>query len=210
MGVEWIRINIKALREIMADQGAEGIFSPYLRRQRINAALPYIKGKVLDVGCGTGILANHVAAHDYVGVDIDEPSLESAQSEYPQYKFLSELPPLSEKFDTIIALAVIEHVENPELFLKELSIRLFDSKEGRIILTTPNPLFEWIHAMGSNLGIFSKHAKEEHKALLNRNNIISISKQCDLLLIKYNHFLFFANQLIVLKKSDHLLKANEL
>ena len=41
----------------MADQGAEGLFSPFLRSRRLKAACPYIKGRVLDVGCGTGALA---------------------------------------------------------------------------------------------------------------------------------------------------------
>jgi len=187
----------------MTDQGAEGVFSPFLRQQRINAAIPFIRGKVLDVGCGTGKLAIHVSPHEYVGVDIDEHSLASAKREFPQHKFLCELPALSEKFDTIIVLAVIEHIEDPESFLRDLSMRLNDSKVSRIILTTPNPLFGWIHAKGSNLGIFSKHANEEHKMLLDRNKIISLSKKCDLFLIKYRYFLFFANQLIVLRKSDH-------
>ena len=44
----------------MADQGTEGILSPYLRRKRIQAATPYLKGGVLDVGCGGGVLATLV------------------------------------------------------------------------------------------------------------------------------------------------------
>jgi ribosomal protein L11 methylase PrmA len=77
----------------MADQGTEGLFSPFLRSQRFRAARPYIKGRVLDVGCGTGVLAGIVAADLYVGVDIDEQSLSIANKQYPQYNFQSFLPP---------------------------------------------------------------------------------------------------------------------
>ena len=41
----------------MTDQAVEGLLSPFLRQQRINAIKPYIKGVVLEVGCGSGLLA---------------------------------------------------------------------------------------------------------------------------------------------------------
>ena len=40
----------------MADQGAEGWLSPWLRMQRIKAAQPYLSRRVLDFGCGSGAL----------------------------------------------------------------------------------------------------------------------------------------------------------
>ena len=39
---------------IPVDQGAEGLFSSFLRVRRMKAALPYLQGKVLDSGCGIG------------------------------------------------------------------------------------------------------------------------------------------------------------
>jgi len=40
--------------KIVADQGNEGLLSPFLRWRRIRAVLPYIRGCVLDVvGCGS-------------------------------------------------------------------------------------------------------------------------------------------------------------
>jgi len=40
----------------MADQ-ADGFLSPFLRKKRIEMALPFIKGRVIDIGCGVGKLA---------------------------------------------------------------------------------------------------------------------------------------------------------
>lgn len=40
----------------MADQGAEGFLSSYLRRQRIQAVMPWLKGRVLDLAAGRGCL----------------------------------------------------------------------------------------------------------------------------------------------------------
>jgi len=39
-----------------------GILSNYLRIQRIETALPFLKGKVFDVWCGVGKLAEYIDA----------------------------------------------------------------------------------------------------------------------------------------------------
>lgn len=100
----------------MADQGAEGLLSPWLRRKRIEASIPYLNGRVLDFGCGSGAMAEYVDADNYLGVEIDKDSLQQARSRFPSHQFVSELPEQTEKFDTVISLAVIEHVSNPAEF----------------------------------------------------------------------------------------------
>ena len=45
----------------MADQGTEGLLSPMLRHMRIEKAKPYLNGKVLDIGCGSGALAKFIS-----------------------------------------------------------------------------------------------------------------------------------------------------
>ena len=108
----------------VTDQASEGLLSPLLRNARIKAILPCLRGNVLDVGCGSGALANHVAQGNYTGVEIDEESLAICRQTYPGHNFLSELPSPAEKFDTIISLAVIEHVKSPDIFLQDLAVRL--------------------------------------------------------------------------------------
>ncbi len=53
----------------MADQ-TDGFLSPFLRKKRIEMALPFIKGRVIDIGCGVGKLAKYVEAENYVGIDL--------------------------------------------------------------------------------------------------------------------------------------------
>jgi len=182
----------------MADQGNEGLLSPFLRLQRINKSKPFLRGKILDYGCGTGSLAPLVLPKNYIGYDIDESVIKKAQKDYPNYRFQANAVPQSKSFDTVISLAVIEHVLDPITFLKELSGYLKINSLSRIILTTPHPSIEKIHNMGAKFGIFSRHASEEHQTLLGRNKIIEISNQTDLKLIRYDRFLLGANQLIVL------------
>lgn len=74
---------------------------------------------MLDVGCGTGALAAFVSPDCYLGVEIDYDSLAKARA-YPWHRFEGALSNSGERFDTVIALAVIEHVPDPAGFLREL------------------------------------------------------------------------------------------
>ena len=48
----------------MTDQAAEGLLSPMLRNRRIQAVKPFLRGRVLDVGCGNGALTAALHAND--------------------------------------------------------------------------------------------------------------------------------------------------
>ena len=183
----------------MADQGSEGILSPFLRRQRFGAVRQYLHGSILDVGCGTGTLAKEVSSDHYLGVEIDSLSLESAIQKFTKHRFQEVLPDV-EKFNTVVSLAVIEHVENPEQFLSELSKRLKSEESARVVITTPHPSMDWVHDFGSAIGLFSQHANEEHEELLDKEKLESAGRHAGLQLVLYKRFLFGANQLAVFER----------
>ena len=181
----------------MADQASEGMLSPFLRRQRLNAAKPFLHGDVLDVGCGSGMLAEKVSPDSYLGVEIDPTSLNIAMDKFSEHRFQKRLPDIIDKFDTVVSLAVIEHVECPEDFLTELSKYLKNNNAARIVITTPHPSMDWVHDFGANIGLFSKHASEEHEELLDYTKLEVAGRKAGLNLIEYRRFLFGANQLAV-------------
>jgi SAM-dependent methyltransferase len=181
----------------MSDQGAEGSLSPFLRRRRFAAAKPFLRGRILDIGCGAGRLAAWFGPDNYVGVEIDPESLRKARTTFPGHRFEADFPSEREKFDTVVALAVIEHVSDPGAFLKKLSRYLVDSREASIVCTTPHPAAEWIHDVGAGLGLFSKHANEEHEALLGRRKLSDAAAAAGLGMTAYRRFLLGANQLAV-------------
>lgn len=181
----------------MADQGNEGLLSPYLRRKRIQAVIPYLKGRVLDFGCGTGALATLIDPDKYLGVEIDDISLQKAKDSLKKHQFVSSLPNNLEKFDTVVSLAVIEHVSDPVNFLCTLAAHLED---GYLIVTTPHPSVDWVHSVGAAIGLFSKHADEEHGDLLDRSRLEMVGAQAGLKLNFYSRFLLGANQVAVYSK----------
>lgn len=180
----------------MADQ-VSGFLSPLLRARRIDAARPYIRGRVLDYGCGVGALGEYVAAGDYIGVGIDPESLEIAARRHPNHHFALE-GDLGDRrgFDTIICLALIEHVPSPAELLRSFVPRL--SHEGQIVLTTPNPPFEWIHGLGARIGVFGREGHDEHQSLIDEDAIRKLGEEVGLDVKVYRRFLFGANQLAVL------------
>ncbi len=98
--------------------------------------VPWILGKlgpkpqrVLDIGCGAGLLTNALAAagHETSGVDLSESSLAAARQRDPSKKVVYLkgnaycLPFPNASFDACCATDVLEHVEDPGLLIAEAS-----------------------------------------------------------------------------------------
>ena len=183
----------------MVAQSEEGILSPFLAKKRMSKALPFLNGSVLDYGCGVGDLAE-VVNKDYVGFDIDNQSLSIAKQRSPKKIFINELTS-GHKYDTIIMLAVIEHLENP---LEELKILINNhtNKDYRIVITTPNKYFDKIHHFGSRLKLFSVHASDEHNIMFGKKDLFQLARDLGLKVLYYKKFLFFANQVIVFNNKE--------
>jgi len=180
----------------MADQGTQGKLSPWLREQRLRAAKPYLRGNVLDFGCGSGALASIVRPDEYLGYDRDPESVAKARALYPNHRFEFEPPAASGNFTTVVCLAVIEHVADPVDFVRTLATYL--RRDGLIVLSTPHPYFEWIHTLGARVGLFSHAAHEEHESLLDKSRLSEVATAAGLALKDYRRFLGGANQLATL------------
>ena len=147
--------------------------SQYLERIRMSKISPYLTGDILDIGCGYGSVLRHHSPsfENYVGIDHNPLVIKWLQKHYPEYKFIqvdidTELIPDSNKFDTILMIAVIEHLTYPDKLVKILPRLL--KPNGKVVLTTPTTLGGWIHTLGGELGIFSREAKEDHKGFYNQ------------------------------------------
>lgn len=180
----------------MADQGSEGLLSPFLRARRLAAVRPYLRGRVLDVGCGSGSMAALLPPDRYVGVEPDAEMLELARKRHPQHRFLAALPE-NDQFDTVASLAVIEHVRDAAGFLDALAGCLKRASAARIICTTPHPTADWLHTTGARFGLFSRHASEQHEELLDHRRLQDIGDRIGLRLAEYRRFLMGVNQLAV-------------
>jgi ubiquinone/menaquinone biosynthesis C-methylase UbiE len=107
------------------------------------AAESYIRGNVLEVGCGEGrgipVILPH-ATH-YTAVDKIEEALAVLRKKYTAGKFMSmNIPPLhglqDNAYDTVLSFQVIEHIDDDYGYLKEIHRVM---KPGAVaLITTPN------------------------------------------------------------------------
>lgn len=72
--------------------------------------------KILDLGCGTGILAPLFPEKNYIGIDIDIKLIEVAKRLHKNYEFIrmdsSNLTLVQNSFDKILIVGVIHHLDN--------------------------------------------------------------------------------------------------
>lgn len=157
--------------------------------------MPELRGRVLDYGCGAGALAARIPPDRYVGVDIDVPSLDLARAAHPLHVFHAGLDEVPGDFDTIVMLALIEHVPDPAALLGTLAGRLRPG--GRVVLSTPHPRVRTLHDLGARVGVFSREAADEHERLLDRRALRAALGAAGMRLVAYRRFLAGANQLAV-------------
>jgi 2-polyprenyl-3-methyl-5-hydroxy-6-metoxy-1,4-benzoquinol methylase len=96
--------------------------------------------RALDVGCGVGQVVGRLgeAGFEAHGVDVSEPNIERAKKVCPRCQLYDgkRLPFADGFFASAGALNVLEHVDEPEAFIREL-VRVVEVG-GRIILSSPN------------------------------------------------------------------------
>ncbi len=110
-----------------------------------NKKKPLEKVKILDIGCGGGLLSepmNRLGA-EVVGIDASEKNIKVAQLHARKnnlnIKYFCSSPETfksNTKFDVVLNMEIVEHVEDIELFLKSSS--KFLKKNGIMFVATLN------------------------------------------------------------------------
>lgn len=146
--------------------------------ESIRKCSTHINGNILDVGCGAKPYKNIFKYNNYIGLEYDTPNNrmnKNAEFFYDGNKF----PFGDGEFDSVLTNQVLEHVFNPDNFLKEINRVLKDDKH--LLLTVP---FVWDeHEQPYD---YARYSSFGLKHLLNKNGfevVISIKSVNDIRVI---------------------------
>jgi SAM-dependent methyltransferase len=158
------RPTLEELKSVY-DPPPEGTFSAHSAEQtrklgiRFRGLLsPHSDGRsVLEVGCNTGFILHGLKQLGYsvTGTDLSETALAFARQQFGLTDlYCSEFPPDDRvgSYDIVIASHIIEHVIDPEEFVRHCA--RFLRKGGLLLIFTPNLSSIGIQAFGRHYPVF--------------------------------------------------------
>ena len=175
---------------VYADQEYEaGVYSEYAKardmkiataRPRLAAIKKLSKGKrLLDVGCATGFFMEAATEEgfDVRGVEFSTVAISMARPDIRERIVRGDVNALlakePEKFDVVTAFDIIEHVQDPANFLKE--IREILQPGGVLAISTPDTGHFLRYLMGSKWPMLQPM---QHTVLFSRQSIADLLQRC--------------------------------
>lgn len=171
-------------------------FWHYAKLKEAEKALEIKEGdRILDVGCGSGLLAHFLAKNTgthVIAVDANPKAIEFARNKYSESNLefklglLDELQLPENFFNKIVFLEVIEHIslEQGKKILQTFNNLL--KPGGRIVISTPNreslwPFIEWGL---DHLKLVPNLGEGQHEHLYSGKELEQIGQQAGLILRK--------------------------
>jgi SAM-dependent methyltransferase len=140
-----------------------------------------LRGEVLEIGCGSGNFTVLMAAagHRVTGIDLHAPYVDTARSRLAGYPEVSVIcadatsRAFEARYDTVVMLDVLEHIEDDVGFLTKLRGALRPG--GRIILKVP--AHRWLMCgMDRAIGHFRRYDRATLRATLAQAGLDLVSQ----------------------------------
>ena len=154
------------------------IIDKFLQNYRFKMARPYLTGDVLDFGGNKGELKKFVRSR-YLAVNYDHSVMDNIH------------------FDTIVNLAVIEHIDVPEVFKIFKKFKMILNNDGEIFITTPTRIAKPVLELMAFIGVVNRESIAEHKHYWRKKEIYSLAESSGFVVKKYKKFQMGFNQLAI-------------
>lgn len=110
-------------------------------------------GRIIDVGCGSKPYRSFFKCEEYIGIDIENPGHSHKNEQIDRLYDGKTIPFEDNSFDNLLCFEVLEHVFEPDQFLRELNRVV--KPGGKVLLTTP---FIWNeHEVPYDYGRYSSY-----------------------------------------------------
>lgn len=75
--------------------------------------------RILEIGCGPGIIVRYLPQSEYLGFDLSSKYIDAARRRFPKAKFVCERVsrfslPQQDRFDAVLALGIVHHLDDDE------------------------------------------------------------------------------------------------
>jgi cyclopropane fatty-acyl-phospholipid synthase-like methyltransferase len=159
--------------------------------------------KVLDFGCGTqGYLIRDIRQKISYGLGLDADVENSVEGnlEFKKLRYRGKLDLGNKKFNKIVMLAVLEHIEPQKVnnLIAEFG-RILENR-GQIIMTTPTKLAKPLLVTLARLGVLSKEEIFDHKKYWDWSDINALAKSTGFTVVSYKLFQWGLNSEITMEK----------
>ena len=193
------------LRQNSHGQQKEPFMEQVLSYQRFHKVLKYIKpnSSVLDIGCGFN--ANLLKKIEHLilkgtGIDLEvNQDFFSHKIKLVSYYLNDELPFSDEKFDIVISLANIEHLNSPHETIREIYRVL--RPNGLLLLTTPSTYAKPVLEILCFFNLLSKKEIMDHKNYFNKYILINYCRQSGFSTVNHRYFQLGMNNFLFAQKT---------
>ena len=131
--------------------------------------IPYVKGNVLEVGCGKGAFSAKIKTKKYKGLEFSETARDTGRAlgrDIVTESIEDHADKNAELYDTVVSFQVVEHTTNPRSFI-ESCVRAL-KPGGTLILTVPSEDSFLQHIQNFTLNMPPHHVtKWTDKCLIN-------------------------------------------
>lgn len=169
-----------------------------LRQERIDAVLPYVRGRLLDIGCGENLL---VKAYGGPGIGVDTFPWPGVQTLCDS----RQLPFQDRSFDTVGLIACLNHIPAREEVLRQVHRVLVP--HGRLIVTMIDPFVGyWAHRVTHILGTdpdgCERDRKDGERWGLWQDEVKQLLAETGFALRRHRRFVYGMNQIFVAEALD--------
>jgi 2-polyprenyl-3-methyl-5-hydroxy-6-metoxy-1,4-benzoquinol methylase len=188
-------------RAIKFSGDSSDYFADYKARYVAGLSGPAFSGKILDFGCGVGLLSlllkKYLPAARIHGYDVSPESIHTIPPELTQQgSFSDKLSELDHDYNVVVVANVLHHIrkDQREQTVTEIARRL--SHGGRLILFEHNPwnpVTRWV---------VHKCAFDDDAVLLNPKEACGYFPRAKLRLLKRAYIVFFPSALARLRRLE--------